>query len=321
MQSQTQLSSDVQQLFRCPICRAELRQAAERLECTNSDCAARFPIVNAIPVLINEQNSIFLIDDFVAHHKTYFGGTQNRLKSAVLRLTPRIGVNVKGKHNYKRFGEILLSRSKSPRVLVIGGSILGQGMDSLADHDAIEFVESDVSFGPRTMLIVDAHDIPFDDRSFEGVIVQAVLEHVVDPHRCVSEIHRVLKEEGVVYAETPFMQQVHGGRYDFTRFTHLGHRRLFRFFTEIDSGAACGPGMALAWSYQYFLMSFTKSRKVRKFLHLFTGLTSFFLKYFDYFLINKVGALDAASGLYFIGRKAHEPLSDRDLIRGYRGAG
>ncbi len=42
------------------------------------------------------------------------------------------------------------------------------------------------------MLICDAHDIPFADRSFDGVIVQAVLEHVVDPFRCCEEIHRVL---------------------------------------------------------------------------------------------------------------------------------
>jgi len=38
------------------------------------------------------------------------------------------------------------------------------------------------------------------------------------------------------------MQQVHNERYDFTRFTYLGHRRLFSAFDEIDSGASCGPG-------------------------------------------------------------------------------
>ena len=59
-----------------------------------------------------------------------------------------------------------------------------------------------------------------------------------------------------MYAETPFMQQVCVARFDFTRFTHLGHRRLFRWFDEVRSGPVCGPGMALAWSYQYFLLSF-----------------------------------------------------------------
>jgi hypothetical protein len=130
-----------------------------------------------------------------------------------------------------------------------------------------------------------------------------------------------LNERGVVYAETPFMQQVHNAPYDFTRFTHLGHRRLFRKFEEIDSGAGCGPGMALAWSYQSFLMSFTTSEFLRKLIRYFTRLTSFFLKYFDYYLIDKPGTLDAASGYYFLGRKAEQVLSDRDLIKLYKGAG
>jgi hypothetical protein len=115
------------------------------------------------------------------------------------------------------------------------------------------------------------------------------------------------------------MQQVHMGRYDFTRFTHLGHRRLFRRFEEIDSGAVCGPGMALAWSYQYFLLSFATSRIVRALIRAFTSLTAFFLKYFDHFLVETPGALDAASGCYFMGRKSDRTLSDRDLITLYRG--
>jgi len=143
---------------------------------------------------------------------------------------------------------------------------------------------------------------------------------VTDPYKCVEEIHRVLKPQGLVYAETPFMQQVHLGRYDFTRFTHLGHRRLFRRFEEIHSGAMCGPGMALAWAYRYFLLSFARSKLLRAFLTVFSSLTAFYFKYFDHFLINKPGALDAASGYYFIGERSDRILSDRELIRLYRGA-
>jgi SAM-dependent methyltransferase len=182
-------------------------------------------------------------------------------------------------------------------------------------------VETDISPGPRTVLVCDAHHLPFQNESFDGVIVQAVLEHVFDPNRCVEEIHRVLKMNAVVYAETPFIQQVHEGRYDFTRFTHLGHRRLFRRFTELESGAACGPGMALAWSYQYFLLSFAESRIIRNAFLVFARLTSFYLKYFDYFLIKKRGALDAASSYYFLGEKSDHTLSDEKLLAHYRGLG
>ncbi len=317
---QSRLSQNVEESLCCPICHARLRRAGESFECVDSSCAAHFPMIDGIPILINERSSVFSIGDFTSHNDTFFGGAEGRLMKTARRFIPKIGKNIRGKSNYARMSKALLEKSPSPRVLVIGGSILGQGMESLANNPAIELVESDVSFGPRTMLICDAHDIPFADESFDGVIVQAVLEHVADPYRCSEEIHRVLKDNGLVYAETPFMQQVHGGRYDFTRFTHLGHRRLFRRFEEIDSGATGGPGMALAWSYRHFVLSFTTSRTLRTALLGLTSLTSFFLKYFDYYLVNRPGSFDASSGYYFMGTKADHVLSDRDLIKLYRGA-
>ncbi len=240
------------------------------------------------------------------------------MKQAVLRCLPSISMDINGKSNFTQFAKLLLKQNKNPKVLVIGGSILGEEMEALLSFPSIKLIETDVSFGPRTALVCDAHNIPFEDKTFDGVIIQVVLEHVVDPYRCVEEIYRVLKDDGIVYAETAFMQQVHGGKYDFTRFTYLGHRRLFQKFEEINSGAMCGPGMALAWSYQYFLLSFVTSRIGRILARVFARLTSFWLKYFDYYLIKKPGTLDAASTYYFMGRKSKQVLSDRELIKLYR---
>jgi SAM-dependent methyltransferase len=277
--------------------------------------------VDGIPVLIDEQASIFSLDDFVSHRTTFVSNAgECRVKTTLRRWLPTIDRNLRAKANYRRMSSALLEQSPAPRVLVLGGGILGQGLEELARNTAVDLVESDVSFGPRTRLICDAHDLPFPDETFDGVVVQAVLEHVVDPYRCAAEIHRVLKPRGIVYAETPFVQQVHGGRYDFTRFTHLGHRRLFRRFEEMDSGAVCGPAMALAWSYQYFLLSFTTSRTLRLFLRVFARLTAFPLKYVDYYLANRPAALDATAVYYFMGRKSGQTLPDRDLIQQYRGA-
>ena len=71
-----------------------------------------------------------------------------------------------------------------------------------------------------------------------------MLEHVLEPELVVAEIHRVLMPDGLVYAGTPFMQQVHEGPYDFMRFTESGHRWLFRRFERLASGATGGPGAA-----------------------------------------------------------------------------
>jgi SAM-dependent methyltransferase len=321
MHLKMKLSEPTQKSLRCPVCYAKVKNVDQEFVCINSVCDTHFPIVDGIPVLLNEKSSLFAIGDFVTFRPTFFSNrSKNKLKTALLHLIPSISKNIRAKKNYRLLGELLLRQSTSPRVLVIGGSIRGYGMESIANNASIEFIESDISFGQRTMVIIDAHDIPFEDKSFDGVIVQAVLEHVIDPYRCADEIHRVLKEQGIVYAETPFIQQVHGKQYDFTRFTHIGHRRLFRRFEEISSGAGCGPGMALAWSYQYFLLSFTTSRMLRSLVTVFANLTSFYLKYFDYYLIDKPGALDAAAGYYFMGRKTKNVLSDRELIQLYKGA-
>jgi SAM-dependent methyltransferase len=274
-------------------------------------------------VLINEERSIFTIEDFVSGHDTTFHlqpSRATRILSSLVDMLPSIGHSIGAERNYERLGQLLLSETPKPIVLVVGGSIMGVGMEQLARNSSVELVATDVSFGPLTMIICDAHDIPFADGTFDGVIVQATLEHVVDPYRCVDEIRRVLKPRGLVYAETPFIQQVHMGAYDFTRFTHSGHRRLFRHFSEVASGPICGPGMALAWSYQYFLLSFVRSRVLRGLARAFCSLTAFYLKYADHYLMDKTGTIDSASGFYFMGRKEEEVLSDRDLVRYYRGA-
>jgi ubiquinone/menaquinone biosynthesis C-methylase UbiE len=193
-------------------------------------------------------------------------------------------------------------------------------MEVLADATDIELVETDVSFGPRTQLICDAHDIPFQDGSFDGVVAQAVLEHVLDPYRCVEEIYRCLVPGGYVYVETPFMQQVHGGKYDFTRFTYLGHRRLFRHFDQLDGGVVGGPALALAWAYRYFLLSLVSGVRARAFMQAFARLTAFWLRFLDPLLLNNAGSFDAASAYFLLGRKSERTLSDRELLEMHRGA-
>jgi SAM-dependent methyltransferase len=305
--------------LKCPKCYGELIETENSLSCKNESCFQKFPIVNGIPILINEESSVFNIQDFIDQKDTTFDPEKGEFYSFARKIFPSISNNIKAKKNYKKLLSLLLDFSSRPKVLVIGGSILGEGMEEIISTQNVIFIESDVTFGPRTQIIFDAHNIPFAENYFDCVIIQAVLEHVVDPSTCVKEVYRVLKKDGLVYAETPFMQQVHMGKYDFYRFTHLGHRRLFRDFSEIESGAVCGPGMALAWAYSHFIFSFFSSKKLRKLLIPFTSITAFFWKYFDYLLIDKPGSLDAASGYFFMGKKSASQLSDKELLQFYRG--
>ncbi len=310
------LSNTVLENICCPICKSVLNFAGDIFVCTNISCNSIFPIIEGIPILINESNSLFALGDYLNRREVLLG---NMIKNYLSSFLPKLGKNIKAAQNYSRLARMLLERTDKPQVLVLGGGGIGQGMKDLMKFPSIELVETDVAVAARTKIIVDGHDIPFSDRTFYGVIAQAVLEHVVDPYRCVSEIHRVLKDGGLVYIEAPFMQQVHGGGYDFTRYTHLGLRRLLRDFKEISSGVCVGPGTALAWSFEYFFLSFTANKSIRLAIKAAVRIGLFWLKYFDYISANKPGGLDAASAYYFLGEKASVRLSDKELMKQYRG--
>lgn len=235
-------------------------------------------------------------------------------------MLPALSANPVSERNYRLFARRLLSLTPRPRVLVLGAGDGGKGMGSVLSDPRIEWVESDLVPSRRARFLSDAHQVACADASFDGVVAQAVLEHVFDPERAAAEIGRVLKPGGLIYAETPFMQQVHAGARDFSRFTELGHRRLFRRFEQIDAGPCCGPGMALAWSWQGFLLSFSGGEASRAALTAAARLSAFWLKAFDRFLLDRPAARDAASAFYFLGRKSDSTLSDRELLTLYQGA-
>ncbi len=313
------VSETLQQILRCPNCRSGLRRQDSYWGCINPACDTHFPVVDGVPVFINDHGSLFRREDFVAKKNTTFDLNRGWIRRLDHWL-PNLGRNLASQKNYRAMATCLLNEAATPVVLVLGGSILGCGMECLAVEPRIRLVETDVSFGPRTQLICDAHQLPFEAESFDGVIAQAVLQYVLEPSQCIREIQRVLKPRGLVYVESAFMQQVVHGRYDFTRFTHLGLRRLFRDFAELDSGPVGGPGMALAWSCQFFLLSLARGCWTRRALYAFARLALFWLKFFDPALQNKPGTYDAASGFYFLGRKGERVRPDRELVTLYRGA-
>jgi SAM-dependent methyltransferase len=271
--------------------------------------------------MLSPDNTIFTQKDFEEPEDVYFKTYKSSFMQFLQKIQPDISMNLSCKDNYA-FLSREMSKKEDVKILIIGGSIDGYGIGELKKNlpSNTLLVEADVTYGPNTKMIFDSHEIPFKDETFDLVVAQAVLEHVLDPFICATEMHRVLKPGGMVYAETPFMQQVHGGKYDFHRFTHLGHRRLFRKFVEIKSGIVSGAGSSLAWSLKYLITSFARNKKVDKVLSYGSAFLFFWVKYLDLLIGRTRGSLDSACGYYFIGRK--EPgyiLSDRELLDSYRG--
>jgi ubiquinone/menaquinone biosynthesis C-methylase UbiE/uncharacterized protein YbaR (Trm112 family) len=306
--------------LRCP-CRRKrpLSDAGPAgLRCASDDCDKVFPIVDGVPVLINDETSVFRIADFVEHANTTVKTNDTPLRRAgkkLLRYMPDLGANWKAARNLRRMRELL---QPGPRVLVIGAGTGDGTLERAFPAGELDRIDIDVYFSPGIGMIADAHDLPFPDDHFDAVICQSVLEHVADPYRCVAEIYRVLQPAGLVYAETPFVQQVHQGAYDFTRFTLNGHRRLFRRFEQIEAGVEGGQAMALAWSIRSLFLSLSRSALNQVFCYFILPFFLFWLKYLDWILIRAPRAADAASELYFLGRKSASILSDREIVAQYR---
>lgn len=311
----TSLRADLS-ILRCPASGSQLSLASDGALVSLE--GRRYEVLDGVPVLLDFERSLFDADDFTGATEPV--GIGQKIRRALNRIVPDPTRSLGARDRFERLGELVKERDVNPRILIIGGGILGEGMEGLAEDEALELVETDVYLGDRTQLVCDAHHLPFADACFDAVVAQAVLEHVMDPRQVADEIHRVLKPAGLVYAETPFMQQVHEGAYDITRFTMVGHRRLFRGFDELEAGVVCGPGTALLWSLRYFVRSFPRrSRLARELLDRAVCFGFFWIKYLDDFLVTSPGAIDAASGVFFMGRRRDSPISDREVVESYRG--
>jgi ubiquinone/menaquinone biosynthesis C-methylase UbiE len=310
----------VTSLLVCPRCRCGLVESGGSFRCSSSSCSLQaedsFPLVGEWPALVDFERSILQRSELASPSAagsvplTGHRWSIDRLPSGLRSCWKP--VNRVAARNIDRLCSLL--SGSSPLVLVVGGGTVGNGVKALYADRRLRVIAFDVYGSPVTQFIADAHQIPLADKSVDAVVVQAVLEHVLDPPRVIREIHRVLRDGGIVYAETPFLQQVHGGPYDFTRYTSSGHRYLFRGFEEIAAGPVAGPGTQLLWSVDHLVRGLMRSELAGKLARALF----FWLRYLDR-LVPPAFAMDNASAYYFLGRRAARELTPREIVGYYRG--
>ncbi|MDB4679664.1 MAG: class I SAM-dependent methyltransferase [Planctomycetaceae bacterium] len=156
-------------------------------------------------------------------------------------------------HNYRLIEAKLkeTNLSENARIVEFGGSN-GVVAGWLAPQHKVE-VAADY---PE----VDVQNLAaYEDECCDMVLVDQILEHVPDPIKAVSEIHRILKPGGICVSTTPFLIRLHGYPYDFHRFTSDGLKTLFSEFLEIEVNG-WGNRLTLRTFHKYGWLSAKNAR-------------------------------------------------------------
>ncbi len=127
-------------------------------------------------------------------------------------------------------GSLRLNTGKSNRV-----EKTNQWLQKYVENVDYKILDPVPDYNPD--IVGDIHDLPFAENSRDAILCLAVLEHVENPIKAVSELHRVLKPGGKLLLYVPFLYYYHAekGYYgDYWRFTYDTLQMFARPFSKWD---------------------------------------------------------------------------------------
>jgi SAM-dependent methyltransferase len=295
--------------YRCPSCsNTPLIASDGGYGC--DQCGSVYPIKNGCPIFLDKSSLVALENELstesgqrmLAEYEAFSSTKGSGFGQSLVRLItpPQVLYDYNPDLSKSHTRLLFNHKGSSTSVLNVGG-----GPRRYTEH------EITINLRPfkNVDIVGDAHNIPFADNVFDTVICNAVLEHVFSPEQVVSEMFRVLKPGGLLYAEVPFIFFFHGYPNDFKRYTREGIKRLFGMLVDTQVGMTQGPISSAIQCWNIALESlipprFYRSRKV------FNGLfrwTFFWFKYLDKFIQNNPEAHRVAGGFYVLGSKQAKP--------------
>jgi len=117
--------------------------------------------------------------------------------------------------------------------------------------------------------------LPVDDEVAHTIVSLSVMEHLCEPQVFLNECFRILKKDGYMVLQVPFMWHVHEAPYDYYRYTKYGLEYMFKKagFTAIQIEAQTGfwVNWFVKLNYQLIRIKYNsrKKRFFRKIIHWF----------------------------------------------------
>lgn len=121
--------------------------------------------------------------------------------------------------------------------------------------------------------------LPIEDEKADTVVSLSVLEHLCEPQIFLNECFRILKKEGTLILEVPWMVWIHEEPHDYFRYTPYGLKYMLKKAGFKDIHVQPTTGFFTMWfiKMNYFSLRWIKGSKLRKKLTKFMLLPFWYL--------------------------------------------
>jgi len=292
------MKEEIKNIIVCPKCNGKLSLQKNELACLK--CKHTYRIINKIPVFLD--------------NLSYDEGSEESFRGKLKKYPSFFGIFEKihlvlgpPNSNYSKKYCFMNEKIDFPLKSIIKGDelILNIGSSSKKTHS--KAINLDIGLFDNVDVVADGKKLPFEDNSFDLVLIESVLEHIDEPEIVIKEAYRVLKNSGKMYISIPFTFVFHGSPNDFNRYTLNGLKKRLEItgFKVKKYGILSGPSSTISQMLRYYLatlFSFNNDFLFSVFLNIF-GWVTFPIKYFDLILNKYKKAHLMASMIYAIGEK------------------
>ncbi len=125
-------------------------------------------------------------------------------------------------------GDVLdVGCGNSPFKFLLNSNVTKYHGIDIANADSFDYKNPNIT-------IFDGENIPFENSSFENIISTEVIEHIDNPEKIISEMHRVLVKGGNCIITLPWSARIHFSPHDFCRYTPYKLSLMFKEFESIE---------------------------------------------------------------------------------------